>query len=253
MQPLLTELFGIDTFPQIGRRIACAIASELDFTAEIRNSALLGLALADKRVAKRLAITVSTPRVDNHLSDDNVIVEEFVGGETLGAYLENKSGDQATLARVNQRLYLRLLKDGIVLSDLHQGNQMLQGPASMTLIDTGSLFKLDAAELRVFKNIILGLSSPVVPEFFLRRGIKAAVGDAYEKNKELIEERLGSLNKLAGAERPIALLALFDDIPDFYLSESLYWSILGLSKPFGLEQFHLGNIPEYQSVFTGAL
>ncbi|MFN4897185.1 MAG: hypothetical protein ACK5HO_15495, partial [Pseudomonadota bacterium] len=83
-------------------------------------------------------------------------------------------------------------------------------------------------------------------------GIKAAVGDAYEKNKELIEERLGSLNKLAGAERPIALLALFDDISDFYLSESLYWSILGLSKPFGLEQFHVGNIPEYQSVFIGA-
>jgi hypothetical protein len=67
----------------------------------------------------------------------------------------------------------------------------------------------------------------------------------------LIDERLDAITALTGAERPVALLALFDDIPDFYLSETLYWSILGLSKPFGLDTFHLSNLPEYWSVLRG--
>ncbi len=251
LQPLLTELFDIHSFPRIGRRIARAIASEIDFASERHNGTLLGIGLADKGLAARLGMRVSTPWIDDNLSDDNILVEEFVAGETLSSYLEKHPDDALRLSRSNQRLYLRLLQEGIVLSDLHQGNQMLQGTSSMTLIDTGSLFTLEPAELRMFKDVILGLSSPIAPKYFLKRALESVVGEQYENNRVLIDERLDAITALTGAERPVALLALFDDIPDFYLSETLYWSILGLSKPFGLDTFHLSNLPEYWSVLRG--
>lgn len=249
MKPLLTELFGISSFPQINRRVESAVKSELDFSAEVRNAQALKHLLSEAGYGD----SVKTPTIDLPYCDENIIVEELADGVELEHYISANPRSESTLAGRNQRMFLQLLRKGVVLADLHQGNQFIDGRGAITVIDTGSVFFLDKHDTRNLLRIAAGLVSPVYPERFIIAALTDIMGDDFRKNEVLLRREVASLGKLPSAQRVPALLRIVEQVPDYHLPDSMYWSIVGLAKPFGLDRFQFSNIPEYAALLAGTL
>jgi predicted unusual protein kinase regulating ubiquinone biosynthesis (AarF/ABC1/UbiB family) len=248
-KPLLTDLFQIKTFPAIDQRVKSAIINELDLKTEIKNAGELVEVLA--RIG--LPGKVGTPLLHHSYCDDNIIVEDMASGDPMQTHLRSNPGNEGNIARTNQSLFLRLLRNGVSLADLHQGNQFVSPDESITIIDTGSLFKFTKSDTKNFIRLTLGLSSSVLNEALLSAGLKGIMGDAFTKNEQTLKSELAKVRDLPIAERTLALLSIVEQVPDYYLPDPIYWSIIGLTKPFGLDRFYRANLLNYAAFALAAV
>jgi ubiquinone biosynthesis protein len=153
---------------KVAEGFAQSLRDELDYELEAMNILALRTTAQQYPQTERVGIPEHYPR----LSSKRVLVMEMVAGHTLSepgileCYSDTVRKTQASA--LFRSLMHQIMDDGVFHADLHPGNIVLRPDGSATLLDFGSVGRLDA-ELR-------GLISEVLLAFY--RGDSRAIADA---------------------------------------------------------------------------
>ncbi|QDP98334.1 AarF/ABC1/UbiB kinase family protein [Microlunatus elymi] len=126
---------------RLARGFADSLIEELDYRIEAENAAAVAASLADSELIK-------VPVVDRALSGPAVLIMERVAGTPLGQAEEALAElDQQQRAAMAERLLTEVLREilftGTFHADLHPGNIIVGDDGSLTLLDFGSVGRLD--------------------------------------------------------------------------------------------------------------
>lgn len=134
-----------------------ALREELDFRVEARNLATVRAAAALRGGSADLVI----PRVHRSLSSERVLVMERVVATPLGdagAVIRARGLDGTTVARTLINALLRqIVIDGTFHADPHPGNVMLLDNGRLTMLDFGSVGRIDRMLRQALVRLILAL------------------------------------------------------------------------------------------------
>jgi ubiquinone biosynthesis protein len=123
----------------IAKQYAQDLRNQADFAREASNLESLAQSARSARDEVRI------PRFFPDLSTDRVLTMEFIDGETITALRREGQTDEIEDAlRTVLRSFLRqLVIDGVFHADLHPGNVIIDPDGTSTLIDFGSVGRLD--------------------------------------------------------------------------------------------------------------
>jgi len=166
----------------LARGFAVALREELDLRVEARNIAVV--AAAEARISSGLSI----PRVYPELSSERILVMERVNGIPLGEAgpaIRERGLDADGLARELLNSLLRqVVIDGTFHADPHPGNVMLLPDGRLTLLDFGSVGRIDSVLRGALIRLILAFDQgdPI--------SATDALMDLVERPESLNEHRL---------------------------------------------------------------
>lgn len=134
---------------------AMALREELDFRVEARNLAVIGAAVATRGGDRGLYV----PKVYAELSSERVLVMERIAGVPLGetaSVIAERGLDGTLLARnLLNSLLRQIVIDGTFHADPHPGNVMLLEDNRLTLLDFGSVGRIDVLLRQALIRLIL--------------------------------------------------------------------------------------------------
>ncbi|MET0866207.1 MAG: AarF/UbiB family protein, partial [Nakamurella sp.] len=134
-----------------------AVREELDFRVECRNMAAIAPACA----ARPGVPAVRVPAIRAALCTPSVLVMEWVDGIPLAvadATIDATGLDRAALARTLLSCMLRqIMVQGVFHADLHPGNVMLHSDGSLTLLDFGTVGRLDSHLRGAIQQLLLAM------------------------------------------------------------------------------------------------
>ena len=145
---------------------------ELDYRVEARNMTDVGAVLADNA-------DIKVPRVHEDLSDDQVIIMEFVRGTPVG---ELGAAPHNGLSLANSLFHAELnamLRGDAFHADLHPGNVLVHDHG-LALVDFGAIGRLDGYERAAVGDIIAALEirdPTMLREAALGVGMKSDTSD----------------------------------------------------------------------------
>jgi ubiquinone biosynthesis protein len=134
---------------------AAALREELDLTVEARNIAVVAAGVRARGDDASLHIPVVYP----HLSSSRILVMERIDGIPLGVAgnaiaARNLDGDELARSLLNA-LLRQIVIDGTFHADPHPGNVMLLENGKLTLLDFGSVGRIDAVLRGALVRLIL--------------------------------------------------------------------------------------------------
>ena len=137
---------------------AAALREELDLRVETRNLAVVGA--AEARSARS---SLHIPAVYDDLSTERVLVMERIRGIPLGeagCVIDERGLDRQMLARdLLTSLLRQIVIDGTFHADPHPGNIMLLDNNRLTLLDFGSVGRIDAVLRGALVRLLLTFES----------------------------------------------------------------------------------------------
>jgi len=137
---------------------AAALREELDFRIEARNMAVVAAAAAARGGDPGLDI----PVVHRDLTSASILVMERIRGIPLGdaeAAIAERGLDATVLARnLLDSLLREIVIDGTFHADPHPGNVMLLPDGRLTLLDFGSVGRIDAVLREALVRLLLAFS-----------------------------------------------------------------------------------------------
>lgn len=131
------------------------LLQELDLRLEARNT---------RTVADQLGgeSPVRIPAVYPELTTQRIMVSEFIDGTSLqraGELLDRIGADRRELARTLLGSVLRqILGGGVFHADPHPGNVFVRTDGTLTLIDFGSVGRLDPLQQSALQGVLIGLA-----------------------------------------------------------------------------------------------
>lgn len=147
--------FGVQ---DLAERLAESLLDELDYRIEATNLASMAAATRKHKRSLRLRL----PTLHAQLSTRRVLAMEFMAGRTLSdpaAVATLPDSRRAELARLLLRSALtQILDDGVFHSDLHPGNVMITDSGELTLLDFGSVGRLDSEVRQQIADLLLAFS-----------------------------------------------------------------------------------------------
>lgn len=149
------QAFGLR---ELADGFAASLREELDFRVEARNMATVaGFERQDRRT-----VPMRIPTVFPHLSNDQVLVMEYLEGTPLSRAEETKYDSsrptRSALARsLLSRVLRQILVEGIFHADPHPGNIYLLSSGELALIDFGCVGRLDASCRTALVRLLLAL------------------------------------------------------------------------------------------------
>lgn len=127
----------------VAEQYAEDLLRQLDFRLEARN--LLALRAMQERSAR--ADELHLPELVESLSTENILVMEYLNGETVTAVIARPGPAtdelQAAMRTVLRAFIRQIVFDGVYHSDLHPGNIMVLPDGRPALVDFGSVGRLD--------------------------------------------------------------------------------------------------------------
>ena len=148
------EHFGVE---ELVDSLAASLRDELDYTQEATNIT----ALTEVQKMLPADARVRIPRYYDEYSNDQVLVMEFLTGETLaGAHLDAIPHETRTaLARRLLAATLAQIMDaGVFHADLHPGNIIICSSGELALLDFGSIGRLDSETRTRLGQVLLAVS-----------------------------------------------------------------------------------------------
>lgn len=139
--------------------LTASLRDELDYRVEAMNMAALEAGIATLPAAARVRIPARVP----HLCGDDVLVMEYVEGNTLaGGPAALAAIDDEARAALATRLFRSVLTQimdaGVFHSDLHPGNVLLTPDGQLALLDFGSVGRLDSSVRAQITDVLLAYS-----------------------------------------------------------------------------------------------
>lgn len=132
--------FGVE---QLVHSLTASLRDELDYTQEATN--ILALTEAQDQVPAEARVRI--PRFIAEFSSDQVLVMEYITGQTLSSTTAFSSFDDATRHLLAQRLLAatlaQIMQAGVFHSDLHPGNIVI-ADGTLVLLDFGSIGRIDS-------------------------------------------------------------------------------------------------------------
>jgi len=127
----------------VAEQYAADLIRQLDFRLEARN--LLALRAMQERSVR--AAELHLPELVEGLSSEDILVMEYLDGDTVTAVISRPGSAPADLEpamRTVLRAFIRqIVFDGVYHSDLHPGNIMVLPDGRPALVDFGSVGRLD--------------------------------------------------------------------------------------------------------------
>lgn len=135
----------------VADEFAALLRDELDYRIEAKNTKLAREALLDNEV-------ITVPAIFDEYTTDSTLVQERVAGTPLGRLSLNDVENGRRCADELFRYELdAMLSGGIFHADPHPGNVLIGQDQNLTLIDFGSVGRLDAFERSAITNILTAL------------------------------------------------------------------------------------------------
>jgi predicted unusual protein kinase regulating ubiquinone biosynthesis (AarF/ABC1/UbiB family) len=133
------------------------------------------------------------PRVYSELSNQEVIVSEYIEGHNLGE-LANLSLSQVERNQLGRELlslfYLEIFKGHLIQTDCHAGNFIVTkmgGDYKLVLIDFGASIFYDESVLVIYQKILRSIFNQQRRDFFITlNSITEKNGGEYEMDPDLI-------------------------------------------------------------------
>ncbi|HEY9294478.1 MAG TPA: AarF/UbiB family protein [Microlunatus sp.] len=166
---------------RLARGFADSLIEELDYRVEAENAVAVGASLADSEL-------IRVPAVDHELSGSALLVMERVSGTPLGqADRVLADLDHEQRAAMAERLLTEVLREilftGTFHADLHPGNIIVGEDGSLTLLDFGSVGRLDQPSRTALGLLLLAVErdDPI--------GASDALVDLLDRGDEHLDRR----------------------------------------------------------------
>lgn len=180
------ESFG---FKSLTEGFANSMKEETDFEIEARNMIQI------RNILKRSKLNVKIPQVYEELSNENILVMEYVKGVSISDLdkLEDLSFDRKELARTIVYSYLeQALISGIFHADPHPGNISVNPETGeVAILDFGAVCRLSGQQQEGLKLFFMGIQQG--DSSLLYDAISLLIKNKNEINRQELEQAIGQI------------------------------------------------------------
>ncbi|MEK4254867.1 ABC1 kinase family protein [Ureibacillus sp. FSL K6-2830] len=180
------ESFG---FKSLAEGFANSMKEETDFEIEARNMIQI------RNILKRSKLNVKIPQVYEELSNENILVMEYVKGVSISDLdkIEDLSFDRKELARTIVYSYLeQALISGIFHADPHPGNISVNPETGeVAILDFGAVCRLSGQQQEGLKLFFMGIQQG--DSSLLYDAISLLIKNKNEINRQELEQAIGQI------------------------------------------------------------
>lgn len=180
------ESFG---FKSLTEGFANSMKEETDFEIEARNMIQI------RNILKRSKLNVKIPQVYEELSNENILVMEYVKGVSISDLdkIEDLSFDRKELARTIVYSYLeQALISGIFHADPHPGNISVNPETGeVAILDFGAVCRLSGQQQEGLKLFFMGIQQG--DSSLLYDAISLLIKNKNEINRQELEQAIGQI------------------------------------------------------------
>ncbi|MDR1940860.1 MAG: hypothetical protein LBQ47_00860, partial [Endomicrobium sp.] len=218
----LKDLFDSYPLPNADR-VSAALADELNLNLEADAIKTMGASMN-----RRNSGAIGAPDVIEELSNEFVIVEEYIEGERLDK-LPAKNAKK-NYFKIISEFFKQVFEDGIFHADLHEGNIFINKDGNLRFIDFGGVGKVSNKEL--LKQIFFAIYGGNVSEFLLLlKDYDPQMYKTISANDALKQELIAAMRIKATEKRFAKIFTLFNARGDIGInSNEMLMFFQGLSK-----------------------
>lgn len=180
------ESFG---FKSLAEGFANSMKEETDFEIEARNMIQI------RNILKRSKLNVKIPQVYEELSNENILVMEYVKGVSISDLdkIEDLSFERKELARTIVYSYLeQALISGIFHADPHPGNISVNPETGeVAILDFGAVCRLSGQQQEGLKLFFMGIQQG--DSSLLYDAISLLIKNKNEINRQELEQAIGQI------------------------------------------------------------